>query len=111
VTAKPIAPRKSARGDVENAVEYYAREAGAQIALGFIDSLQSTYVSIETHPASGSLRYAYELGLPRLRCMTLKGFPYIVFYLEHADHVDVWRVLYAKQDVPAWLRDPEASNP
>jgi toxin ParE1/3/4 len=66
---------------------------------------------IKKHPASGSLRYAYELGLPNLRCMTLTGFPYIDFYLEQAGHLDVWRVLHAKRDIPAWLQYPEASSP
>jgi len=62
VTVKSIVPRQSARGDVENAVDYYAHEAGAQIAIDFVDALQSTYTLIAEHPASGSLRYAYELG-------------------------------------------------
>jgi toxin ParE1/3/4 len=110
VTAKPIVPRQSARGDVENAVDYYAHTAGAQTAIGFIDALQSTYTLIAEHPASGSLRYAYELGLLDLRCTTIRGFPYVIFYLERADHVDVWRVLHAKQDIPAWLQDSEASD-
>ncbi|ARO33878.1 toxin-antitoxin system toxin RelE/ParE family protein (plasmid) [Rhizobium sp. NXC14] len=110
MTAKPVVPRQSARGDVENAVDYYAHMAGSQIAVGFIDALQSTYTLIAEHPASGSLRYSYELGLPNLRCTTLKGFPYVIFYLERADHVDVWRVLHVKQDIPAWLQDLGASD-
>ncbi|MDK4734691.1 type II toxin-antitoxin system RelE/ParE family toxin [Rhizobium sp. CNPSo 3490] len=110
MTAKPVVPRQSARGDVENAVDYYARMTGAQIAVGFIDALESTYTLIAEHPASGSLRYSYELGLPNLRCTTLKGFPYMIFYLERADHVDVWRVLHVQQDIPAWLQDLGASD-
>lgn len=109
MTAKSIVPRESARRDVENAVDYYAREAGAQVATSFVDALQSTFGLIAKHPASGSLRYAYELGLPDLRSMTLKAFPYIVFYLEQADYVDVWRILHAKRDIPAWLQNPEVS--
>ena len=110
MTAKSVIPRQSAREDAENAVGYYAREAGAQVAIGFVDALQSTFALLAEHPASGSLRYAYELGLPDLRSIRLKDFPYIVFYLEQADHVDVWRILHAKQDIPTWLQDPEASN-
>lgn len=34
-----------------------------------------------------------------------EGFPWIVFYLEFETHVDVWRVLHAKRDMPAWLAD------
>ncbi|WHO77255.1 type II toxin-antitoxin system RelE/ParE family toxin [Rhizobium sp. BT03] len=106
---KSIVPRLSARRDVENAVDYYTREAGARIALGFVEALQSTYTLIAEHPASGAFRYAYEVGLPELRSMPLKGFPHIVFYIEQAGHIDVWRVLHTKQDIPTWLQDPEAS--
>lgn len=110
MTVKPIVPRQLARSDVENALDYYAREAGAQTAINFVDALQSTYTLIAKHPASGSLRYAYELGLPDMRTVTLKAFTYIVFYLEQDDHVDIWRILHAKRDIPAWLRDPEVSD-
>ncbi|MCW1410889.1 type II toxin-antitoxin system RelE/ParE family toxin [Rhizobium sp. 1AS11] len=109
MNTKSIVPRESARRDVENAVDYYAREAGAQVAISFIDALESTFGLIAKHHASGSLRCAYELGLPDLRSMSLKDFPYIVFYLEQADYVDVWRILHAKRDIPAWLQDPEVS--
>ena len=44
----------------------------------------SRHIPIVPHPPLGSLRYD-ELGLRDLRSMTLKGFTYIVFYLEQAD--------------------------
>jgi toxin ParE1/3/4 len=31
-------------------------------------------------------------------------FPYLIFYLVGADHVDVWRVLHAERDIAAWMR-------
>ncbi|WP_237353380.1 type II toxin-antitoxin system RelE/ParE family toxin [Rhizobium phaseoli] len=78
-------------------MDYYARECGAQVAVSFVDAVRSTFGLIAKHPASGSLRYAYELGLPDLHSMTLKAFLYIVFYLEQGDYVDVWRILHAKR--------------
>lgn len=33
------------------------------------------------YPASGSPRYAVELGLPDLRCWRIKHYPYLVFYV------------------------------
>lgn len=36
---KTIIPRELARSDVEEAIDYYVREAGTEIALGFIDAL------------------------------------------------------------------------
>jgi len=28
------------------------------------------------------------------------GYPYLVFYVERPDHLEVWRVLHAQRDVP-----------
>nr|WP_153476163.1 type II toxin-antitoxin system RelE/ParE family toxin [Sinorhizobium meliloti] len=95
-----------ARSDVEAAIDYYAREAGNEVALGFIDALQAAYASIASHPEGGSLRYAYELGLPDLRSVSLKRYPYLIFYRDQPDHVDVWRVLHGKRDIPQWMQEP-----
>ena len=38
----------------------------------------------------------------------LKGYPYLVFYIERDSHIDVWRVLHAQQDIPAWLQATQA---
>jgi toxin ParE1/3/4 len=108
VNNKAIVPRERARSDVEAAVDYYAREAGTEVALGFIDALQSAYDLIARHPESGSLRYAYELGLPDLRSVPLKRYPYLVFYRDQPSYVDVWRVLHAKRDIPQWMQEPDS---
>jgi toxin ParE1/3/4 len=108
VSRKPVRPRESARRDVEAAVDYYVGEAGADVALGFIDALQTAYRSIADHPAAGSPRYANQLGLPRLRSRILRRYPYLVFYVERDDHIDVWRVLHALRDIPAWMQEPES---
>ncbi|WEX74642.1 type II toxin-antitoxin system RelE/ParE family toxin [Sinorhizobium numidicum] len=105
---KTIIPRELGRSDVEVAIDYYVREAGTEIALGFIDALQEAYSLIASHPESGSLRYAYELGLPDLRSVSLRRYPYLVFYRDQPDHVDVWRVLHAKRDIPQWTQEPNS---
>jgi len=102
--AKPIVPRRQARQDVEDAVDFYAREAGERVALAFIDALQRAYGAIARRPAAGSPRFAHELNLPGLRSRPLKRFPHLVFYVDREDHVDVWRVLHTQQDIPAWLQ-------
>ncbi|MCO5962520.1 type II toxin-antitoxin system RelE/ParE family toxin [Sinorhizobium meliloti] len=104
---KLIVPRELARSDVEAAVDYYAREAGSEVALGFIDALEDAYDLIASHPEAGSLRYAYELGLPDLRSVSLKRYPYLIFYRDQPDHVDVWRVLHAKRDIPQGMQEPD----
>ena len=80
--------------------------ATSALALAFIDALEVTFSHVADHPASGSPRYADELGLPGLRSWVVKGFPYLVFYVEREADIDVWRVLHAARDIPAWLRDP-----
>ena len=107
MTGKPIVPRRLANRDIQEAVDDYARQAGERVALGFVDALQSAFRDIAEHPALGSARYAHELGLPGLRSRSTRRYPYMVFYVEHADHIDVWRVLHAHRDIPTWLVEPK----
>jgi toxin ParE1/3/4 len=103
MSLKPVVPRAAAVGDVEAAVDYYMQEAGARVALGFIDRLETAYGAISRQPAAGSPRYAHELALSGLRSWKLRGYPYLIFYVERADVIDVWRVLHAQRDVAAWM--------
>lgn len=105
---KPIVPRVRAGRDVDEAVDYYVSENAVDAALGFIDALEAAYSFIGRHPDAGSSRYASELSLPGLRFWPLKRYPYLVFYLERSDHIDVWRVLHGKQDIPASMQDIDA---
>jgi toxin ParE1/3/4 len=31
----------------------------------------------------------------------------VIFYVEREDHIDVWRVLHGRRDIPALLEDPD----
>jgi toxin ParE1/3/4 len=106
VTRKAVIPRARAERDVEETIEHYLSANAADAALGFIDALEEAYDRIARHPAMGSPRYGHELNLPGLRQWPLKGNPYIVFYAfgDGADHVDVWRVLHDRRDIPASLQ-------
>ena len=106
MSTKPVVLRERAVRDVAEAVEHYLSEAPAAVALAFIDALEEAFQRIGEHPASGSPRYARELDLPGLRSWLVTGFPYLVFYLESEADIDVWRVLHAARDIPAWLREP-----
>lgn len=103
MSAKRVIPRARANRDVEEAIAYYLREAGREAALGFVKALEGAYRHLSRHPATGSLRYAHELGLPGLRAWPLAGYPHLVFYVERPTHIDVWRVLHGERDTPAWL--------
>ena len=104
---KPVIRRAGADRDVQLAIDYYLSEATEQVALGFVDALERAYRHIGRHPASGSTRYSHELDLPGLRCWPVKRYPYLVFYVERKDHVDVWRILHGQRDIPAWLHEDD----
>ena len=105
--SRPIVPREQANQDIDEAIAYYLGEDGQQAALGFIDALQRAYAHISRRPVSGSLRHAHELNLPDLRAWPLARYHYLLFYVERPDHVDVWRVLHGRRDIPAWMREPD----
>jgi toxin ParE1/3/4 len=106
VKTKPVVPRELAKRDVDEAIEHYLSEDAAEAALGFIDALERAYTHISRHPSSGSSGYALELNLPGLRSWPLTRYPYLLFYIEQPDHVDVWRVLHSHRDIPAWMAEP-----
>ena len=99
--------RERARLDIEEAASYYRAEAGAKIAIQFIDAIQETIRSVSEEPAIGSPRYAHELGIRALRSRKVGKFPHLIFYVEGEGDVDIWRVLHAARDIPAWLSEPE----
>lgn len=104
--------RQRAREDVENALDWYRDNADDGTALRFVAALEQAAGHLAAHPGSGSPRYAVELELPGLRSWPLEGFPYVLFYVEREAHVDVWRVLHGRRDVPAWLTglDPDGGG-
>jgi toxin ParE1/3/4 len=104
---KPVVPRAQADRDINAAVAYYLNEDSEQAALGFVDALEKAFAHLSRHPATGSPRYAHELSLPDLRFWPMSHYPYLIFYVERPDHIDVWRVLHGQRDVPAWMRDPD----
>jgi toxin ParE1/3/4 len=107
VSPKPVVPRALAVRDVEDAIGYYLKEDARQAALAFVDALEDAYVILGQHPAIGASRYATELDIPELRSWALPRFPYVIFYIERDDHIDVWRVLHGRRDIPALLEDPD----
>ena len=106
--AKPVIPRRRADQDVEGALRDYIAEHAKHAALGVIAALEKAYAHISRLPATGSPRYGHELDLPGLRSWPLTGYPYLVFYVERTDHIDVWRVLHGQRDIAAWMHEPDA---
>jgi toxin ParE1/3/4 len=107
VSGKTVIRRAQARRDIQAAVDYYFTTAGDKTALRFVDAVEAAIEGIAKSPEAGSPRYSYILGLPGLRFWLVQRFPYLVFYFEGDEHVDVWRVLHGARDLPAWLSAPD----
>ena len=99
---KPVIRRELADDDVNDAISYDASHS-EQATLGLIDELERTYKLISAQPRIGSPRYGYELALPDLLFQKLDRYPYIIFDYRQEDHIDIWRVLHEKRDIPAHL--------
>ena len=111
MTARPVRLRELAARDVEKALDDYLREGGTRPARGFVAALERALRHIGRYPESGSPRYARLLDIPDLRFWPLGRSPYLVFYLERRDYVDVWRVLHAQRDLPGSIKEESAPPP
>ena len=105
MNGKSVVLRDLARNDIDQAVDHYLAEAGAAVALAFIDAAEAALRRIGKLPGSGSPRYAHELDIPGLRFLPTGRFPYLIFYVEREAEVDVWRILHGARDIPAWMRN------
>ena len=100
---KPVVPRQRAVNDIEEAVDRYLVDADVEVAVGFVDELERAFRQLGEHPGSGSPRWAGELRIPGLRSWPLNRYPYVVFYRENEDRLDVWRVLHVRRDMAGQL--------
>jgi toxin ParE1/3/4 len=104
---KQIVLRQSVVSDVDAAVGHYLQTGGASLASDFVNRLQQAYSRIEETPSAGSPRFGLATGLEGLRSHRLKQFPYLVFYAERGDRLEIWRVLHDRRDIGASLREPD----
>jgi toxin ParE1/3/4 len=107
-SAKRLVFRAAALADVEVATDWYVDESGVDVAARFVVALEGAYEHIARQPTTGSPRWGVELNIAELRAWPLTRYPYLVFYVERAQHVEVWRVLHGARDIPATLAEPDA---
>ena len=105
--AKIVLRRRSARLDLDQAADHYEGDAGPDVALRFVDAVESAYRTIGERPSAGSSLWAEQLGIAGLRSRPVAHFPYLIFYLEEDEHIEVWRVLHARRDIPTSLNAEE----
>lgn len=103
MAARSVRLRERAAIDIARAADHYRGEAGADVALRFVDAVERTVGQIGRSPQSGSLRFSYELEIPGLRVRPVTRFPQLVFYVAGDDAVDVWRILHTQRDIPSTL--------
>ena len=82
---------------------YLEETAGPRLAESFLASLRRGLALLSEQPAIGSLRLAEDVGMAGLRIWPVRGFPYVVFYLEQADLIMVLRIMHGARDFPALL--------
>lgn len=104
---KRVVRRRLADDDIEMAIAYYLEEAGVEVAASFANRLEEALQKISRHAAIGSQRYGNLVDLPEMRQWPLTKFPYLLFYIEKENHIELSRVLHSKVDIPAWLDDIE----
>jgi toxin ParE1/3/4 len=107
VRQKPIVRRRRADDDIETAIAYYLNEAGAEVATDFANQLEESLRTISRQPAIGSPRYGHLVQITELRHWPVKGFPYLLFYIEKENRIELARVLHSSMDIPSWLHDIE----
>jgi toxin ParE1/3/4 len=95
--------RALAQQDIENAFDYYLSAAGPATAIDFVQEIDACMQRNEHFPESGSSRYADQLDVEGFRFSAVIRFPYLVFYFERPDYLDIVRVLHLHQDIPGIL--------
>ena len=96
--------RPEADRDIDDAAEFYAREADVDVALQFISAVDRVCQSLVEHPFIGAPVKSFEPRLAGLRFIPVPGFDsHLVFYVNEAQQVDVVRVLHGARDLPGQL--------
>ena len=107
---KPIHWRDSARRDLDDAADWYARQGGFLLESRFIAAVEATSLLIRRHPATGSTRHADALtGLPApLRYFRVRDFEdYLFYYIDLPAHVEVIRVWNTVRGLEALMESSE----
>ena len=96
---KPIFRRPIAAEDVEQHAMYIS-DGSIDAALRFLERAEQTIKGLALFPASGAPFPSRLPELEGLRTKLVKDFPnHVVFYIEHAETIEIVRVLRGGQDM------------
>lgn len=102
---RPVRLRPLAEQDLVDQTNYYANEAGVELAERFFNTAVETLQTVGDRPEGGSLRIGELSEVDGLRVRRIRGFPSGWFYFVRSDFVDVVRLLGFAQDLPGELAD------
>lgn len=105
--AKRVTLTAQAAQEIRQTTAWYKTEGGAILARRWAAAVEDALRHMCSSPKTGSTRFAVALKLDRLCFWPVEGFPYLVFYIEHRNHIDVRRVLHTKREVPASMLGAE----
>jgi toxin ParE1/3/4 len=92
--------RPAAERDVDAATDRYAREAGLDVALRYLNTIEETYQQIASNPDAGAPVLAFSPRLVGLRFWPVTSFEkHLVFYVPEPGGVKIVRVLHGARDL------------
>ena len=97
--------RPQAARDRQAEVRYYRKEAGSAIAVRFVIASNEALDQLELDPGIGSPALGTAIGISGLRSWRVAGFPFLWFYFERDNHLDVVRLLGERQDIATILTE------
>ncbi len=84
--------------EIDAQVAYYAEQAGAEVAERFYLALKAAFASLLANPRHGHAFESKHPALAGLRVWLVHGFPFLVYYREIADGIEVVHVLHGSRD-------------
>src|SRR5687768_11846482 len=96
--------RLKAAQDAEEIADFLAKDS-LETAVRFLENTEATLSGLASSPGVGSPFAADHPQLANLRFRRVKGFPkHMIFYIEHANAIEVVRILHGARDLDAELR-------
>jgi len=84
--------------EIDEQVAYYTERAGAEVAERFYIALKATLRGLLEHPLKGRLIRTEHAALAGTRTWLVRGFPFVVYYREVADGIEIVHVLHGARD-------------
>ena len=99
---KALVIQRHALRDMELARTFYEEHA-LHMVPDLVLELDAALLHVQRNPGTGSPRWGLQLGLAGLRVWRLDQFPYVIFYFDYPNKIEVVRVLHQASDIPKHL--------